>query len=97
MFTRLGAKPQSQAQLDRVEALVRDRFGLGAEALVMVSETPTRAPGMPPVETTVRIWTDSATRYRLRLFVPAARVGAGDLPARWLLPSLIDDTDTECC
>ena len=97
MFRRLAAQPSELPDLDRVEALIRDHFGLGADAIVLIAEERPDAPGLPPVATTVRFWADAATRYRLKIFKPVAEVGVADLPARWLLPSLIDDGDTECC
>jgi nitrate reductase delta subunit len=63
----------------------------------MVLEGEGRLPGYPPRETTVLFWTDPGTRHRLRLFKAAEAVTEEDLPVRWLLPTLVDDGDGECC
>ena len=97
MFRRLGAEPKDLADLDRVEALVRARFGLGADPVVLVTEDRPRTPGLPDVDTTIRFWADRKTRHRLRIFKPAATITPDDLPARWLMSSLVDDGDGECC
>jgi hypothetical protein len=97
MFQRLGGTPDNLIHLDRIEALVRARFALPSDQIVLVSEDPCTIPGFPPRDTTVRFWTDRETRYRLRIFKPAAKIGAPDLPVAWLLPSLIDDGDPDCC
>ncbi len=97
MFQRFGGRPGNLAHLDRVEALVRARFALAPDLLVLVAEERTRLPGFPPAETVVRFWTGPDTRYRLRFFKPAAGVAPADLPPAWLLPSLIDDGDPDCC
>lgn len=97
MFGRRAWPAAAAADLDRVEELVRARFELGPDCLVMVSQLPTRQPGFPPLETRVLFWTDDGPRHRLRLFKPVAEVRAADLPLRWLRPGLIDDGDSDCC
>ena len=97
MFQRLGGKPDNVIHLDRIETLVRHRFALPASQIVLVSEELCTTPGFPPCDTTVRFWTNRDTRYRLRIFKPAAEIGAPDLPVAWLLPSLIDDGEPDCC
>ena len=68
-----------------------------ADQIVLVSEEASGVPGFPARDTTVRFWTDRDTRYRLRIFKPAAEISETDLPVIWLLPSLIDDGDPDCC
>ncbi len=97
MFQRFGGKPDNLVHLDRVEAMVRALFALPADQIVLVSEEASGVPGFPARDTTVRFWTDRDTRYRLRIFKPAAEISETDLPVIWLLPSLIDDGDPDCC
>ena len=37
------------------------------------------------------------TRYRLKIFSPIAEVKNDDLPLTWLLPSLEDTGELDCC
>jgi hypothetical protein len=96
MFRRLAGDPGNLAHLQRIEASVRARFGLSEAALVLVREEPGRLPGFPPRLTAVRFW-HGGDRYRLTLFKPPAEVAETDLPVAWLLPSLRDDGDADCC
>lgn len=96
MFQRLGSKRDQLADLERIEELVRNHFKLDPADLVLPALESSRVPGMPQNETVVRFW-KGAQRYRLRLFKPLPEVSLSDLPAAWLLPSLIDDGDPDCC
>jgi len=97
MFQRLGGRPDNLIHLDRIEALVRARFAVPDDQIVLVSEEAPGVPGFPALDTTVRFWMERDARYRLRIFKPAAGVSEADLPVAWLLPSLIDDGDPDCC
>ncbi len=96
MFARKRAAPDL-AELDRIETLVRTRYALPDDALVLVTEEEGALPGEPPRSTTVLFWTDRTTRHRLRVFRPAAEVGAADLPPGWLRGALRDMGDIDCC
>lgn len=96
MFQRLGGRAENLTHLDRIEAAVRARFGLAPDDIVLVAEEAGFVPGYPPLLVTVRFWR-AAARHRLRIFKPAADIDACDLPPRWLLPTLIDDGDPDCC
>ncbi len=96
MFRRLAARHDTLADLHRVEALVRDRFAVADDELILVSQDPGLRPGFPPEETNVVFWKD-AKRYRLKVFSPVAAVKPADLPVRWLLPALEDTGEGECC
>ncbi len=96
MFRRARVGRDRLGHLERVEDWTRQRFGLPAEAIVIVSESPGQLPGYPPLETTVLFWTGDE-RYRLRIFKPVAEVCESDLPVAWLLPSLLDDGEAGCC
>ena len=96
MFRRLGAAPDTLNDLTRVESLVRDRFAIPQAEIILVSEDAGVKPGFPPVETNVVFWLDE-TRYKLKIFSPVAAVADRDLPLKWLLPSLEDTGEGECC
>lgn len=93
---RAIARPEVD-DLERVEALVRDRFGVGEDDLVLVSEEAGRLPGLPPRMTTILFWSGRERRHRLRLYKPAASVVAADLPAGWLKGALLDEGEDDCC
>ncbi len=93
--TRVGGA--ALADLERIEAWTRERFALAATDIVLVSEQDNRLPGFPACETVITFWADAQVRYRYRVFKPARDVCEGDLPVRWLKPSLLDDGDADCC
>jgi hypothetical protein len=96
MFRRLGPEKDTLADISRVESLVRHRFGVPPSEIILVSQDPGLRPGFPPHETNVIFWKNKR-RYRLKVFAPVAKVIDGDLPVRWLLPSLEDNGDIDCC
>lgn len=97
MFQRFAHRPDNIEYLHRIEGWTRARFAIAADQIVLVSEERGTLPGFPDRDTTIRFWTDPATRYRLRIFKPARDVCADDLPLAWLLPALIDDGEPDCC
>lgn len=97
MFQPLGGKPEDFAHLDRIEHWTRSRFSLSEDQIVLVSVEASGLPGFPEKDTIVRFWTDRDNRYRFRIFKPARDVVEADLPARWLMPALVDDGDPDCC
>lgn len=96
MFRRLGPIKDTLADISRVEVLVRQRFKVPETDIVLVSQDPGTKPGFPPLETNVIFFRDE-TRYRLKVFAPVAEVSGTDLPIGWLLPSLEDTGEGECC
>lgn len=96
MFQRLCVRPENLAHLDRIEGLVRTRFAVPTNELVLVTEDPGLVPGHPPLLTTVRFWI-AGERFRLRFFKSAAEVDMTDLPVAWLLRALVDDGEPDCC
>lgn len=84
---------------EHVERLTRERFGLEANSVVLVSEIRCQSPGCPPLETVVAFWSPEQVRYRFKVFKPVREVVRTDLPVSWLLPSLRDygDLDCSCC
>ena len=96
MFRRLGPIKDTLADITRVEGLVRARFGIPETEIILVSQDVGTKPGFPPLETNVIFFRDE-TRYRLKIFSPVAEVMESDLPISWLLPSLEDTGEGECC
>jgi nitrate reductase delta subunit len=90
--------PEHGAMLKRVREWVRERFRLGDEATVLVSEISCQVPGCPPIETVIAFWTDKG-RHHLKVFKPVADVTADDLPPSWMRDALVmlDPMDCECC
>ena len=72
------------------------RFRIPETQIILVSQDPGTKPGFPPHETNVIFWKDE-TRYRLKIFSPVDEVTGTDLPVGWLLPSLEDTGEADCC
>lgn len=96
MFRRFGPADNTLEDISRVESLVRGQYQIDESDLILVSQDPGIKPGFPPIETNV-IFFKNETRYRLKIFSPVAQVTRTDLPIGWLLPSLEDTGDGECC
>ncbi len=52
---------------ETIRAWTRQRFGLGAQDDVFVSETASGLPGLPPLETIVSFWSDEK-RHHFKIF-----------------------------
>jgi hypothetical protein len=97
MFAR-RRYPQTEVQeLERIEEIVRARYAVPADQIVLVSEDENRLPGMPDRMTTILFWLAPERRCKVRVFKPASEVSHGDLPPHWLRGALLDDTDQDCC
>ena len=96
MFRRFGSSNNILEDISRVEGLVRERFRIEDSEIILVSEDPGPKPGFPPLETNVIFWKNEQ-RHRLKIFTPVAHVMDRDLPVGWLLPSLEDTGDGDCC
>lgn len=90
-----GGDPEAVA---RVREWVRERFGLMADAAILVSEVTCNLPGCPPLETVVAFW-ENDTRHHFKLFKPVAEVAPDNLPYAWMKESLIvpEGFGCECC
>ncbi len=97
MFARLQSGAQNVPQLERVEALVRARFRVAEDQIVLVREEPSTLPRLPARSTVILFWTGPEARHRIRIFKPAAAVIAADLPAPWLQNAIRDDGENDCC
>lgn len=96
MFRRLAPAINNLADISRVEAMLRERFEVDQNEIILVSEDAGTKPGFPPIETNMIFWKDE-TRYRLKVFAKVAEVTDRDLPVKWLLPSLEDTGEGDCC
>jgi len=96
MFRRFGPGNDILEDITRVESLVRERFRVEESEIVLVSEDPGTKPGYPPHETNMIFW-KGGKRYRLKIFSPVSNILDADLPIHWLLPSLEDNGDADCC
>jgi len=96
MFRRLAPATDNLQDISRVEAILRERFDVDQNEIILVSEDPGIKPGFPPFETNMIFWKDE-TRYRLKVFTKVADVTDRDVPIKWLLPSLEDAGEGDCC
>ena len=97
MFAYRNIQRCNLTQLEHIENVVRQRYGVGDDQIVLVSEEPTRMTGGPEYMTTVLFWRGPETRYKVRMFKPAADVTEADLPPSWLQSALLDDEEADCC
>ena len=91
--------PDHVAALERVKGWTRERFKLGQDATVFVSEVACSLPGCPPLETVVAFWTADDTRHQFKIFKPVREVTNDDLPFAWLKDSLFvpEGFGCDCC
>lgn len=101
---RVGAfkvDPDHERSVARVQAWTRERFALGAQETVMVSELECRRPGCPPLETVIAFWVGEGDegRRHFKVFKPLAEVVLDDLPPAWLKDALCAEPDDAfaCC
>jgi hypothetical protein len=87
--------PDYSRALDRVRGWTRERFGLPAEAVVVVAEVACTVPGCPPLETVIAFWVGEK-RHHLKVFKPVADIEPDDLPPSWMKPALAVPEDYEC-
>ena len=97
-----GATRKGVAHLEAVERVkdaTRERFALRDEDTILVTESVPSLPGFPPHETKVVFWTADGTRHHFKVFKPIEEIGAGDVPASWMRPSLaaIEAVECSCC
>ncbi|KAA0698032.1 hypothetical protein DTW90_18110 [Neorhizobium sp. P12A] len=86
------------AAIRRLKDWTRERFSLGDDVPVMVSELACGMPGCPPLETVVTFWTTPETRHVFKAFKPVAETTQDDLPPYWMKNAIISDSDDlSCC
>jgi hypothetical protein len=90
--------PDHLAAIDRVRQWTRERFRLGGDVAVLVSQVSCQLPGCPPLETVVAFWLDDK-RHQFKLFKPVAAVAPDDLPPAWMRDRLLalDGIECSCC
>ena len=87
--------PAHLAAVERLKDWTRERFSLGGDDTVVVTETASGLPGCPPLETVVGFWTGGA-RHHFKVFKPVEAVAADDLPPAWMKPALALAEGIEC-
>ena len=96
MFKRLVAEKNNLNDISRIETIYRIRFQIESGDIILVSEDTGNKPGFPPFETNIIFWKND-TRYRQKIFLRVCEVTEDDVPIKWLLPSLEDNGDVDCC
>jgi len=92
----------SQSRLDaatRVKRWTRERFALGSDATILVSELESALPGFPPLSTVVAFWTAERKHYHFRVFKPLQAVAEEDVPPACHPEAreLIEQIQCDCC
>jgi hypothetical protein len=100
--TAFGGMRKGVAHLEAVERmkdLTRERFGLGAQDTILVTESTPTLPGFPPHETKVVFWTADATRHHFKVFKRVEEVVDTDVPPAWMRESLtgVEGVECACC
>src|SRR5258708_15856464 len=76
--------PSNRADVaSQVKKWTRERFGLGGDATILVTELESATPGFPALHTVVAFWTAERKHYHFRIFKPLENVQADDLPPSW--------------
>ena len=83
----------------RVKRWVRERFALGGDSTVLVTELESAQPGFPPLSTVVAFWTAERKHYHFRVFKPLEQVDEADMPPSWYREALAvtPGVDCGCC
>jgi hypothetical protein len=99
MFGTLKPAPGLADTCAQVASWVRERFCLGAQDAVLVTEVVCGLPGCPPLETVIAFWTAADRRHHLKVFKPVAEVCANDLPPWWMKDALVvpPGFEADCC
>jgi hypothetical protein len=99
MLQSFRKKPQNRDARRRVKTWTRERFRLGDDVAILVTEVACAIPGCPPLETVVAFWTEGDRRHHFKVFKPVAEVTEDDLPPAWMKNALIADEmlGCECC
>ena len=92
------AKNRSEAA-SQVKRWTRERFQLGGDATILVSELESATPGFPKLHTVIAFWTAERKHYHFRVFKPLEEVGEADIPPAWYREALAvtPGIDCSCC
>jgi hypothetical protein len=93
------------SRLDRVDAIeqvkdwTRNRFKLGEDAIVIVTETAPKLPGYPPLQTAVTFWSAEKQRHHFSVFKPVEQVVEDDIPPHFMKDALAlsEGMSCSCC
>jgi hypothetical protein len=75
---------------------VRERFGLGSDVTMLVSELESTLPGFPPLYTVVAFWNAERKHYHFKVFKPLEDVMPEDLPPSFMKDALEVSPETGC-
>ena len=83
----------------RVKRWTRERFRLGSDSTILVSEIENAQPGFPALATVVSFWDAEKRHYHWRVFKPLEEVREDDLPPAWYKPAMEvrDGLQCGCC
>jgi hypothetical protein len=99
MLAPSQSRLQSRSRLraaTRVKRWTRERFSLGSDSTILVSELESAVPGFPPLQTVVAFWTAERKHYHFRVFKPLAEVAQDDVPPSWYLEALAVTQGVPC-
>ena len=87
------------AAASQVKNWTRERFGLGGDSTILVTELESATPGFPALHTVIAFWTAERKHYHFRVFKPLEKVVAEDLPPSWYKDALAvtPGIDCSCC
>jgi len=95
------APSQNRAEAaSQVKRWTRERFSLGSESTILVTELESAMPGFPPLHTVVSFWTAERKHYHFRVFKPLQDVLEDDVPPAWYRDALAvtpGGIDCSCC
>jgi hypothetical protein len=99
MLAPFKKSPDRLDAAHRVKQWTRERFKLGEEVTLLVSEIESAVPGFPPLHTVVAFWTAERKHYHFRIFKPLQQVVEDDLPPAWYREALVVTAggQCECC
>jgi nitrate reductase delta subunit len=99
MLTPFQKRPERADAAARVKRWVRERFALGDESTVMVTELENAQPGFPPLSTVIAFWNAERKHYHFRVFKPLEQVVDTDIPPAWYRDALAvtPGIDCGCC
>ena len=91
--------PDRSAAAAQVKQWTRDRFALGSDATILVTELESGTPGFPPLTTVIAFWTAERKHYHFRVFKPLEQVAEADIPPAWYRDALAvtPGIDCSCC
>jgi hypothetical protein len=89
-------EPTRAAAATRVKRWTRERFSLGSDCTLLVSELESTVPGFPPVSTVIAFWNAERKHYHFRVFKPLEEVEEADLPPAWYLDAMAVTEGLQC-